>query len=198
MQEGVVEKFNISDVCKKRSIQDEWGELIFKIIRDFKPLNCLELGTCLGISAAYQISALKLNGHGKFTTIEGSEILAKHSDINLRKLKYQDYLVHNGRFSDVLPKILSEDHPIDFAFIDGHHDKEATQRYFELLYPFLSEKAILIFDDINWSEGMKEVWKHLYENGEGVIISFDFHKWGICVIDKKSKKKEKYYHQIAL
>jgi len=76
---------------------------------------------------------------GKFTTIEGSEVLAKCADSNLKKLNYQDYIVHMGRFSDVLPKILSKDQPIDFAFIDGHHDKEATQGYFEFIYPFLTE-----------------------------------------------------------
>ncbi|EPR67921.1 O-methyltransferase [Cyclobacterium qasimii] len=198
MREGVIEQFKIADVCRKRSIQKEWGELIFKIIRDFKPTNCLELGTCLGVSAAYQVSALKLNGKGKFTTIEGSDVLARHADNNLKKLNYPDYSVHMGRFSDVLPKILSKDQPIDFAFIDGHHDKEATKGYFELIYPFLSDRAILIFDDINWSQGMKEVWEHLYKNGEGVKISFDFIKWGICVIDKNGEKKENYYYPISL
>jgi predicted O-methyltransferase YrrM len=196
MYEGVSSKVNISDVCRRASSPNKWGELIFKIIRDFKPENCLELGTCLGISGAYQISALKLNGHGKFTTIEGSEELAKYADSNLKKLNYQDYTVHIGRFIDVLPNILSKDHPIDFAFIDGHHDKMATQEYYELIYPFLSKKSIVIFDDINWSNGMKDVWQFIYKEGKGIKISFDLYKWGICVVDKDRKETEKYYYKV--
>lgn len=197
MYEGVSSKVNISDVCRSASSPNKWGELIFRIIRDFKPENCLELGTSLGISGVYQISALKLNGHGKFTTIEGSEELAKYADSNLKKLNYQDYTVHIGRFSDVLPNILSKDHPIDFAFIDGHHDKVATQEYFELIYPFLSKKSILIFDDINWSNGMKDVWQIIYKEGKGIKISFDLYKWGICVVDKDRKATEKYYYKVG-
>ena len=196
MFEGVSRKSNISDICRVASSPDKWGELIFKIIRDFKPENCLELGTCLGISAAYQISALKLNGRGKFETIEGSEELAKYADSNLKKLNYQDYIVHIGRFIDVLPNTLSKDHPIDFAFIDGHHDKVATQEYYESIYPFLSKKAIVIFDDINWSNGMKDVWQFIYKEGKGIKISFDLDKWGICFVDKNKKETEKYYYKV--
>ena len=52
---GVAVEDSISELCQSASSPQKWGELIFKLIREFKPNNCLELGTCLGISAAYQI-----------------------------------------------------------------------------------------------------------------------------------------------
>lgn len=198
MHEGVSKKISVSEVYKVASTPDKWGELIFNLIREFKPENCLELGTCLGVSAAYQISALRLNGKGRFITIEGSRELAQLADNNLKNLDCDNYTIHVGRFMEVLPNVLSINEPIDFAFIDGHHDKVATQEYYELLYPFLSEHAVVIFDDINWSEGMNEVWKYLYLNGQGIEVAFDLYKWGICVVNKNSTADQKQYYKVQL
>ncbi len=198
MDIGVIGEANISDIYKSASTSNKWGELMFRIIRTFKPKNCLELGTSLGISGAYQISALKLNGDGKLTTIEGSEELAKIAQRNLEKFNYNGFNVRVGRFLDVLPNILSRGNPIDLVFIDGHHDKVATRKYYELIYPFLNKEAIVIFDDINWSNGMKDIWKFIYKEGEGIKVSFDIYKWGICFVDKEWKSDKKYYYKIGI
>ena len=44
--------------------------------------------------------------------------------------------------------IISEIKPIDFVFIDGHHEEGATLNYFKIIAPSLSYYAILGFDDI--------------------------------------------------
>lgn len=198
MHTGVLKTVNVSDVCRTASTQTVWGELIFRIIRRFKPLSILELGTCLGVSGAYQVSALSLNGKGVFNTLEGSDELARLADRNLRTINYQSYNVHVGRFSDILPTVLPGVPPIDFAFIDGHHDKVATQNYYDQIYPFLSKRAILIFDDINWSTGMDEFWTQICKKGIGIKVSFDLGKWGVCVIDKDHVGAEKRVHRITL
>ena len=95
-----------------------------------------------------------------------------------------------GRFKDVLAGILSNEQLFDLVFIDGHHDKKATKEYFEQLYPFLSDNSILIFDDINWSEGMKQAWQEIH-NDERIHCSFDLNKWGICIVDKSVKRRNK-------
>jgi len=51
----------VSQVSRKASTPPGKSLLYFKIIREMKPAVCLELGTGLGISAAYQAAALKLN-----------------------------------------------------------------------------------------------------------------------------------------
>src|SRR5262245_28387124 len=48
-----------------------WCLFLFKLIRATHPSVCLELGTGVGISGAYQAAALKVNGQGKLTTMEG-------------------------------------------------------------------------------------------------------------------------------
>ena len=53
-----------------------WALFLFKLIRAVQPELAIELGTCIGISAAYQSAAQQLNGKGRLITIEGSETIA--------------------------------------------------------------------------------------------------------------------------
>jgi len=197
MREGVEKTAAIADVCKAASTPHKWGILLFKMIREFQSQNCIELGTCLGVSGGYQLGALKLNGMGNFTTIEGAEALSKKAHEHLAQLDYPHFKTHVGKFTDVLPTVLAKDHPIDFAFIDGHHDKDATMEYFEMIYPFLANKAVLVFDDVNWSPGMQAVWKDLGEDHR-MKASFDLYKWGVCLIDKTKTSNEKHIYKLAL
>ena len=70
-----------------------------------------------------------------------------------------------SRFDIVLPKLLEEISPIDFAFIDGHHDREATLSYFKQILPFMAKGGVMLFDDIAWSDGMREAWREIVDFG---------------------------------
>ena len=67
-----VREVTVAERCRGASKPYFWSLLLLKLIRQFRPLRCLELGTCMGISAAYQGAALAINGQeGTLTTIEG-------------------------------------------------------------------------------------------------------------------------------
>ena len=53
-----------------------WALLLYKLVRRLEPVSCLELGTCVGISAAYQATALRFNGAGTMTSLEGAPEIA--------------------------------------------------------------------------------------------------------------------------
>jgi predicted O-methyltransferase YrrM len=187
----------IGDICKIAASPSRWGKLMFSIIRNYKPARCLELGTSLGISGSYQLAAMQINKKGELITIEGAGKVAKKAMENFHNLQYTRYSVEVGKFSDVLPNVLSKDLLFDLVFIDGHHDKKATEQYFEQLYPLLSNNSIVIFDDIDWSEGMREIWEQIYTD-ERITCSFDLNKWGLCVIDKSEISSKKKYYQLSL
>ena len=96
-----------------------------------------------------------------------------------------------GLFSVVLPDLLPQIEPIDFAFIDGHHNGQATVNYFKQIYPFLSESAILLFDDINWSKDMQWAWR-VFENDERIKFTIDLWSMGVCIITNSAHKKQKF------
>lgn len=192
MYQGKVVKKTIGEVCRSASKPYKWSFLLFKLVREFRPCVCLELGTNLGISAAYQAAGLKLNNKGKIVTLEGAESLASLSKKNLEKLGLENFEVVIGRFQDTLPKVLKDNAPFDFVFIDGHHEEKATLTYFQEILPFLSDGAILIFDDINWSSGMIRAWNTIQKN-ENLEFSFDLYNLGICNFTKKTAKEKKSF-----
>lgn len=188
MCQGRVTTITVRDACRHASQSRRWGLLLFKLIREFRPPVCLELGTALGISAAYQASALELNHHGRIVTLEGAESLALLARENLGRLGLERALVKIGRFQDTLVEVLPECAPIDFAFIDGHHDEHATLAYFEQVFPFLSERALLVFDDISWSQGMRRAWDTIAAD-ERIKLSVDLFKLGICIVVASKEDK---------
>ena len=76
MQNGRLVTETIGQECRRASRQRLWCLLLFKLIREFRPSVCLEMGTSLGISASYQGAALKLNRHGRLITLEGDQTMA--------------------------------------------------------------------------------------------------------------------------
>jgi predicted O-methyltransferase YrrM len=187
----------ISSICKNASTPENLGQLLFKLIAEFKPKCCLELGTSLGISASYQVLALKSNGQGRFVTVEGSQSVAKIAEQTLEELGYSNYALHQGKFKDILPEILPTIGTVDFVFIDGHHDRFATKEYFETIFPYLSEKSIVIFDDIDWSKGMAEFWNEMNRDSR-VKFSFDLFRWGVCFFDKQNAEFKSQPYKIIV
>jgi predicted O-methyltransferase YrrM len=182
---GRNEVMTIGHFCRRASQPPFWSLLLFKLIRQLKPSVCLELGTAIGISASYQAAALKLNSLGRLVTLEGSESLGNVAKQNFEILGLDNVSVVIGRFQDNLANVLKEYEPIDFVFIDGHHDEKATLSYFGQIYPSLSKRAAVIFDDIAWSEGMKKAWAAI-EADSRVGTSINLGRHGICRIDSKN------------
>ena len=76
----------MAELCVTRSNSAEEALFLFRIVRFLRPFRCLELGTCLGISAAYIATALKLNGAGHLISIEGCPTLVHIAKQNLHHL----------------------------------------------------------------------------------------------------------------
>lgn len=167
-----------------------WSLLLYKIISQFKPKTALELGTNLGISAAYQGAALTIYSSGKLISMEGSASLIEKSRKHFTYLGLINIETVEGRFSDNLSKVLEDHHPIDYVFIDGHHNQDALVNYFNTILPHLSNKSIIIIDDITWSKGMKLAWKKI-NNDENIKLIFNLNKLGVCFIDKDNKVQQR-------
>jgi predicted O-methyltransferase YrrM len=168
----------VGAVCRSASKPPRWARLLFALVRRLQPQQCLELGSSLGLSAAYQASALQLNGFGRIDTLEGADAIAERARANLEQLSLPATVI-TGRFQDTLPPLLEERPPIDFAFVDGHHDRDATLAYFEQLLPHLSPAAVLVFDDIAWSAGMADAWRRI-RSDQRVGLAVDLFKVGLC------------------
>ncbi len=191
MHRGVVVTRTIGETCRSASKPPFWAQLLFAIVREYKPHVCVEMGTSLGISGAYIASAIGLNGAGKLVTLEGSDDLARIAAANFETLGLTRIEQKLGRFSDTLEDVLNDQKPVDFIFVDGHHDEQATKSYFKTILPFLNDDAILVFDDVCWSEGMQRAWQHIKESSV-IKIVLDLGPIGICHLTPHATDKHEF------
>jgi predicted O-methyltransferase YrrM len=185
---GVEVKDQVSRISRASSKSGIWALFLFKLVRALRPQRCLEMGTALGLSGAYQAGALQLNGQGSFTSLEGSEELAKIARRNWERLGLVDARVVVGQFADTLGSVLPAG-GVDYVFVDGHHDERATLAYFERLLPALASPACLVFDDIKWSQGMQRAWDAISRDPRSKI-AVDFGALGVVILgDAISKRR---------
>ncbi len=157
--------------------------MLYRIIRELRPKQVIELGTNVGISAAYIAAALKENGDGgRIITLDSSQYrqaLARslHASLGLDNVTYVQ-----GLFSDTLKQTLAENPPCDLVFIDGHHQYEPTLKYYNQVLEHCSDHAVLVFDDIRWSDGMKKAWRHIQADQRFELV-VDLQSVGLCALD---------------
>lgn len=163
------------------------AKLIARLAATTNAATIIELGTCLGITTAYLAKASPLS---KVISVEGCPQTSTVARENLDTLGLQSVDLRIGNFDDILPQIIEQEEKIDFLFIDGNHRKEATLNYFHLCLPKVHEKSILIFDDIYWSEGMKEAWQEIKAH-PNVSITIDLFYIGL-VFFKTDQEKEDF------
>lgn len=177
---GIAKTAPIGEVCRRRSKKPAWCRLLLEVARRVAPATCIELGTALGISSAYLAAGLRLGEGGRLVTLEGCDGLARRAATSLSGLGL-DVDVRSGLFSETLPAALEDSAPVRLAFVDGHHQEGPTLQYFAELLPALTDPAIVVFDDIRWSDGMQRAWARLAEH-EAVRVAVALTTLGVCVV----------------
>lgn len=190
MNAGFETKGLVRNICRA-SKPPFWASILFKMVRCLQPSTIIELGSCVGISASYMSAACALNGKGKLMTLEGSPATAEIAQESLEGLGFRNSSVVVGPFHSTMLGVLKTEKPIDFFFNDGHHDREAVLLYFEQSLPFLADDAVIVFDDISWSAGMRKAWQTI-ENDPRVLFTVDLHDIGIAILGNNPNSKEKY------
>lgn len=170
----------IGRIASVAGIRNKYGKLLYNIIAHYKPAKVLELGTNLGISTLWMAMASK---DSKIFTIEGQQGLLNAAKDFTQKASVSNIDYIHGNFDVVLPEILDKKE-FDIVFIDGNHTYEATLRYFQLLIENVPETAMLIFDDIYWSAGMKKAWCEIKADSR-VVVSIDLFQFGIVLKNEK-------------
>jgi predicted O-methyltransferase YrrM len=162
----------------------KWGTLLHLCAKSLRAQMILEMGACAGISGCYLATSPYCRN---FVTIEGVSSLAQLAEANLRKVTNNAVIV-NALFDEGLDRIFSDlKDPIDFAFIDGHHEKVATIHYFQRIQSRLNTPAIVVFDDISWSRDMRDAWDLLAAD-KGFSHSIDLGSVGVCIWDGATTK----------
>jgi predicted O-methyltransferase YrrM len=164
---------SLGNAVKHASSHPKKGAFLYRWVNRFQPQNILELGTNVGVSAAYMLMA---NEPSRITTLEGDPFLLKKSAELLGKFQSRVETVQ-GNFDETLGAVLPQK-KWDLVVIDGNHRGEALRRYFYQILPHLSEDAWVIMDDIHWSPDMSSAWEDLVKD-PNLMLTMDFYQWGI-------------------
>ncbi|HTH81701.1 MAG TPA: class I SAM-dependent methyltransferase [Mucilaginibacter sp.] len=181
----------ISDIAKNALKPPRLAQLLYRLAADLQPDTIIELGTCLGITSIYLQKAAP---HAQVYTLEGCPETAAIAKENFQKAGLNNIELITGNFNDTLPGVINKLDKIDFVFVDGNHQKEATLKYFEWCLPKVHENTMLVFDDIYWSEGMKEAWAQIKANPQ-VTATVDLF-WIGLVFFKPGQAKEDFMIRI--
>ena len=181
----------ISDIARNALKPPKLAQLLYRLVQDLQPRKIIELGTCLGTTSLYLQNAAP---KAQLFTLEGCPETAGVAKNVFVKASVNDIKQVIGNFDDTLPGVIDSLDQLDFVFVDGNHQKDATLRYFEWCLPKVHENTLLIFDDIYWSEGMKEAWEIIKSHPQ-VTITVDLF-WIGLVYFKKGQVREDFLIRI--
>ena len=184
-------KRRVSDIAKNALKPPKLAQLIYRLVADLQPENIIELGTCLGITTLYLQKAAPL---AKVYTLEGCPETAGIATESFNKTDPNHIELITGNFDQTLPGVIAGLGKLDFVFVDGNHQKDATLKYFEWCLPKVHGDTLLIFDDIYWSEGMKEAWAQIKAHPQ-VTVTVDLF-WIGLVFFKPGRVKEDFLIRI--
>jgi predicted O-methyltransferase YrrM len=171
----------ISHLARSSAIPARRASRLFNLVRFLNAHHILELGTSLGISAAYMAKA---DPNARIVTLEGCPELAGLARNNMEDLELKNVQVITGPFSEKLPEALNILQSLDLVFIDGDHREEPTLDYFHQCLPFTHSETIIIIDDIHYSKGMERAWESIASH-PGVTVSIDLFYQGWILLKKE-------------
>jgi len=166
---------SLRSLAKDISIQQKYGKLLFRMVNYFMPQHILELGSCIGLGAAYLAMA---RSSAQVITLEGCPQTAAVATQTFDALSIKNIELIEGPFEKVLPVALHKLPVLDFVYFDGNHRKEATLDYFTRCIAQSHENTVFVFDDIHWSQGMEQAWETICKHPK-VTLSFDLFQCGI-------------------
>lgn len=175
-REGRIES-TVSEVFKRTSTSIGEAEMIAEMAAHFNGKTILEMGTAFGTTTlAMHFAAHK----SRIITLEGVPEIAAIAQSHFEKYEADNVFLKIGRFSDTLPQVVAQENDLGLVFIDGHHSRKPTIDYLEMILPVLSEKAIVVFDDIYYSRDMAACWQELLQH-PAFQVKMDFFRFGLLI-----------------
>jgi predicted O-methyltransferase YrrM len=172
---------SIGEHARITSVPVRWGRFLYSLTRAMRPDSVVEMGTSVGVSGSYIAAALQDNGNGRLITLEGNAVAAAAARGTFESLGLAQRVdTRTGAFTETLGPALLDAAPVELMFIDGHHQEDPTLAYFEQVLPHLAPGAILVFDDVEWSDGMRRAWSRVTQH-EATGFGLSLHKlavWG--------------------
>lgn len=205
----IIGNYTVSHMARIISIpHDPWGQILLKLTSEFQSRMMLEIGMCIGMSAAYMAAG---SPEGKILTYENfAPLVPLAQDIfNYINISNVEIFLSNksndslsaGSTDQSFADRIAVSQPFDFVFDDHIHKATPVLNYFNMITPHLANQAIYLFDDIMRNASMESAWKKIKHDPRVAITvtltqgicyhDFDHPvpRLGICILDKNITEK---------
>ena len=131
------------------------SRLCYAACRALKPAVVVETGVAYGVTSAFILKALEVNGQGTLHSIDlpplGAQADHYVGSLIPEALK-QRWQLHRGTTRRLLPSVLAQSGPVGLFVHDSLHTYRNMRWEFETVHPHLAPMALVISDDVDGNE----------------------------------------------
>jgi len=152
------------------------AEITYLLIREFKPLNVVEISPSHGWSSMWILNALKDNNRGKLFSFD---LIDKSTKIIPKELSSNRWVFIQGDIKKNLSKLPKK---IDYLFIDSDHSARFCRWYIKNIFSLLKKNTpvsihdILHFKDHCQFGEIRTIFSWLYKNRISYFSPSPFYK----------------------
>ncbi|MEM6729027.1 MAG: class I SAM-dependent methyltransferase [Pseudomonadota bacterium] len=144
------------------------GAFFTWLVEALRPDAVVEFGTAFGASGMYFLRGLERAEHGHLFTYEPNTDWVEFARENLTSVS-ERFTSTNDTFEAAAERTLKPA-SVGLAFIDAIHTKAFVDAQFAILRDYLAPGAVVLFDDIYFSEDMEACWTSIAQ-ADGIAAS---------------------------
>jgi methyltransferase family protein len=140
------------------------ARLCYLLARVSRPENVLETGVCYGVTSAFLLKALEVNGRGRLHSIDLPP-LDKNADPFVGSLipasLKENWTLYRGTSKNLLPLVLRSAGGIGLFVHDSLHTYRNMRRELEMVTPYLVPPAAVVADDVDGNGAFQQWVSHV-------------------------------------
>jgi predicted O-methyltransferase YrrM len=155
------------------------ARFIYAICRGLRPSVVVETGVAYGMTSAYVLKALEVNGQGKLFSVDLPPLGRKADDLQGALVPAElrgRWVLRRGTSQHQLGAILAQ-HPVDLFVHDSLHTYQNMRREFEQVWSRLRPGGLLVSDDIQGNSAFLELrgkaisyWRAVQQDGKAALF----------------------------
>ena len=132
----------------------------YSLARSLNPRQVVETGVCYGVTSAYILKAMQVNGEGHLDSVDIPP-LGKDADAQVGRLipgeLRKRWTLHRGTSAQLLRPLLSKLSSVDMFVHDSLHTYQNMSDEFAAAWPILRPGGVLVSDDIQGNAAFREL-----------------------------------------
>lgn len=135
------------------------ARLCYLVCRAMTPAIVLETGVAYGVTSAFILQALTVNGHGLLHSIDRPPFGPQADQIVgilIPPALKRCWQLHRGTSKRILPRLLSQLGQVDVFLHDSRHTYRNMRRELLTVSPYLPPRAVVMADDVDRNAAFSE------------------------------------------